>query len=116
MVKTNKQIYNETFAFPKNLSHSLEDIAKTTQIPMAILKESFKRGVGAWRTNIRSVRLKSGKKEFNLRKFPRSARMTAEQWAASRVYSMVVGGLMLKKTKADPDLQEKVQQIVNSKT
>lgn len=62
-------------------------ISKKTGIPRAILQSVYNRGVGAWRTNINSVRMKStGKKNV---KAPRSAKMTKEQWAMARVYGFV---------------------------
>ena len=106
MVITNRQKYNKKYGFPRDASHSKKDISKTTGIPMRILNKSFDRGVGAWKNNIRSVRVKgTGKKNPDLRKFPRSARMGKEQWAFSRIYSMIMGG------KADPDLQEEIKKL-----
>jgi len=77
---------------------------------MRILNKSYDRGVGAWKTNIRSVRVRgSMKKDPNLRKFPRSARLPKEAWAISRVYSMVMG------SKADPDLQREIKELKKKK-
>ncbi len=100
MVLTYRQKFNQKYGFNKDESHSLAEIAKITKIKKSILQESYDRGVGAWKTNISSVRLKSGKKDPTA---PRSKKMTKEQWASSRVYSMVMGG------KADTDLQEKIK-------
>jgi len=51
----------------------------------------------------------SMKKDPNLRKFPRSARLPKEAWAISRVYSMVMG------SKADPDLQREIKELKKKK-
>lgn len=102
MVLTNKQKYNKKYGFKLSESHSLEDISKKTGIKKSILQSVYNRGVGAWKTNIASVRLKSGKKDA---KAPRSAKMTKEQWGVSRIYSFVMGGRTQKT--ADKDLWEK---------
>ncbi len=87
MVITNKQRYNKKHGFTLNKAHSLEDIAKKTGISEKILQEVYNRGVGAWKTNIQSVRLKSGEKNINA---PRSAKMGRQQWAMGRVYGFIM--------------------------
>ena len=65
-----------------------------------------RRGIGAWKTNISSVRLKKDfSKNPNVKKYPRSARLTKEQWAFARIYSFVMGGKTQKT--ADKDLWDK---------
>ena len=100
-MSTNKQKFNKKYGFKLNESHSLEEISKITNIPMSIIQESYNRGTGAYKNNLRSVRLKNFKKNPNLRKFPASARLSKEAWSYARVYSMVM------KSKADKDLQKK---------
>jgi|TARA_E500000305_G_scaffold97058_2_gene87511 hypothetical protein len=100
MVLTNKQKFNKKYGFDKDESHSLNEIAKITKVKKSILQQSYNRGVGAWKGNIQSVRLKSGKKDPTA---PRSRKMSKEQWSYARVYSMLMGG------KADPDLQSKIK-------
>ena len=105
---TNKQKYNKKIGQKINESNSKEDIKKKTRIPMNILDEVYDRGIGAWKTNPKSVRLKKDfSKNSNLKKFPRSARLTKEQWAFARVYSFVMEGRTTKT--ADKDLYEKVK-------
>lgn len=99
---TYKQKYNKKYGFEKDASHSLEGIHITTGIKKSILQDVFSRGVGAWKNNIESVRLKSGKKDA---KAPRSAKMSKQQWSYARVYSFVVGGETQKT--ADADLWQK---------
>lgn len=99
---SNKQKFNKKYGFPLNESHSLDEISKITKIPRSVIQKSYNRGIGAYKNNIRSVRLKgSFKKNPNLRKFPASKRLSKEAWAMARVYSFIMKG------KADPDLQEK---------
>jgi len=100
MTLTNKQKFNKKYGFKRDEPHSLSEIAKITKVKKSILQESYDRGIGAWKTNIQSVRLKSGKKDPSA---PRSAKMSKEAWSYARVYSMLMGG------KADPDLQRKIK-------
>ena len=59
-------------------------------MPHAALQEVFNKGVGAWKSNPASVRLKRDfSKNPNLARYPRSARLGKEQWATARVYSFV---------------------------
>lgn len=94
---TNKQKYNKKYGFPRDSSHSLTDISKKTGIKRAVLQKVYNRGVGAWKNNPGSVRLKSGKKGAG----PRSAKMGKEQWAMARIYSFVMGGKTQKTADAD---------------
>ena len=93
-----KQKYNKRHCIPATKSHSITDIARTTGIKRSILQKVYNRGIGAWKTNPQSVRLKSGKKAPSA---PRSAKMGKEQWAMARIYSFVGGGGA---RKADADL------------
>lgn len=102
-MSTYKQKFNKKYGYEKDAPHSKSEIAKITGIRKTILDEVYDRGVGAWKTNIKSVRLKStGQKNVNA---PRSAKMGKEQWAMARVYSFVMGGKTQKT--ADKDLWEK---------
>jgi hypothetical protein len=89
---TNKEAFLKMFDLPKDTSLSLEEIAELSNIPIDALQEVYNRGVGAWKGNIASVRLKKDfSKNPNTRKYPRSARLTKEQWAIARVYAFVMG-------------------------
>lgn len=103
MVITNKQKFNKKYNQPLSTSNGLNDISKLTGVKLSILKKVYERGQGAWGSNIASVRLKSGKKAFNV--MDRSKKMTKEQWAYARVYSFVMGGKTQKT--ADKDLWQK---------
>jgi hypothetical protein len=104
MVETFKQKFNKKYNQDKDASNSLNDIQRLTGIKKKILQEVYNRGIGAYNTNIESVRLKSGKKDFSVR--DRSKKMSKERWAYARVYSFVMGGKTQKTT--DKDLWEKV--------
>lgn len=68
-------------------------IATLMHIPMGAIHECFKRGIGAATTNPQSVRLKKDfSKNPNMSKYPRSARLTKQQWAYARCYSLMDKG------------------------
>jgi hypothetical protein len=113
MVRTNKERYNKKYGFPLNTGHSIADIAITTGISQSILNEVAKRGAGAWKNNLSSVRLKSGVKNPDTARYPRSARMTQAQWKFGRIYSFIVGGTTQKT--ADRDLAIKAGLISKRK-
>ena len=88
-----KEKYNKKYGYEKDESHSLADISKKTGVSKKGLQQIYNKGVGAWKTNLPSVRLKgSFKKNKNTKKFPRSKRLGKSQWAMARVYSAVMGG------------------------
>jgi hypothetical protein len=91
---------------PKDTSLSIEELAEHTDLPVEALQEVYNRGVGAWRTNIASVRLKKDfSKNPNLSKYPRSARLGKEQWGMARLYSFIDKGKTFHT--ADADIAEK---------
>ncbi len=104
MVETYKQKFNKKYNQEKDTPNSLNDIQRLTGIKKKILQEVYNRGVGAWKNNIESVRLKSGKKDYSVK--DRSKKMSKERWAIARVYSFVMGGKTQKT--ADKDLWDKV--------
>jgi hypothetical protein len=103
---TNREKFYKEHNISEDSSLSLEEISKLSKIPEAALQEVYNRGTGAWKTSLGSVRLKDGSKNYNTGKYPRSARMTKEQWSFGRVYAFV-----MKTTKvyygADDDIREK---------
>lgn len=89
---TNREKFLKIFNLPKDTSLSLEEIAELSQIPKEALQEVYNRGVGAWKTNIASVRLqKDFSKNPNTKKYPRTARLTKEQWSYGRIFAFVMG-------------------------
>lgn len=101
---TYKQKFNRKYGYDVNQSHSIDDISKTTAIKRSILQQVYNRGVGAWKTNIASVRLLNGKKDYSVT--DRSKKMSKEQWGMARVYSFVMNGKTAKT--ADKDLHDKI--------
>jgi len=68
-------------------SLSLEEISAISGVSLSDLKEIDKRGKGAWKTNIKSVRMK-GTYEKNV-DAPRSQKLSAEEWGRARIYALV---------------------------
>ena len=95
MVVTSKNRFNKKYNQKKDQSNSKKDISKLTGIPLKFLDEVFDRGVGAYRTNPKSVR---------------PSVKSPEQWAFGRVYSFV---MRQKGTwgKADKDIADKVRKL-----
>jgi hypothetical protein len=60
----------------------LKKKADEYNVPYRALFEVYKRGIGAWKTNPESVRLKSGEKNYSA---SRAGKMSKEQWAYARV-------------------------------
>jgi hypothetical protein len=103
---THRESVLKLLGLPKDTSLSIEELAEHTDLPVEALDEVFRRGVGAWKTNIASVRLKKDfSKNPNLSKYPRSARLGKEMWGMARVYSFVDKGKTFHT--ADADIAEK---------
>ena len=71
---TYKQKFNEKYGFPKDESHSIEEIADLTGYDENGLKIIYRKGIGAYHTNPQSVRPQVH---------------SPEQWAYSRVFASV---------------------------
>jgi hypothetical protein len=79
-------------------NYSLEELAEISNIPIKILQEVYNRGIGAYKTNPQSVRMKETfEKNVNA---PMSQKLSKEQWAMARVYSFLDGS-----KKHDEDLR-----------
>ena len=87
MVLTHRLQVLKKFGLPKDTSLSLEELSKLSKIPLEALQEVYNRGIGAYKTNPQSVRLKgSFKKNVDA---PASMKLSKEQWAMARVYSFI---------------------------
>ena len=109
---TNKEKFNAKYKFPKDASHSRAEIARLSGIPVRILTEVFKRGVGARRSNPQSVRSATTGKKVGGKSL--RGKMSAEQWGTSRIYSFVMRqpGTW---GRADKDLADKVKKMKSKK-
>ena len=100
----NSRAFKRLHNLPEDETLSLSQIARLSGMPRSALQEVYNRGVGAWKTNPESVRLKgSFSKDPSA---PRSARLGKEQWAFARVYSFVMKRPTTFKG-ADKDIAEK---------
>lgn len=87
---THREEVLKKLGLPKTTQLSLEEIADVTELPLKALREVFSRGIGAWKTNPQSVRIKG-----TFEKDPtaaRSARLSKEQWAYARVWAFINKG------------------------
>jgi len=96
-----KQKFNKELGYDKDEPHDKEELSDITGIPIKYLDEIYDRGIGAWKTNIESVRMKDTfKKNPNVK--TRSRKLPKEQWAMARVYSFL-GGNPKQVGKGKPD-------------
>jgi len=92
ILTTCDKTYRKCFLEKHNLedkSYSLEELSDISKVPMTILQEVYNRGIGAYKTNPQSVRLK-GSFVKNVKASPRF-KLSKEQWAYARVYSFLMG-------------------------
>jgi hypothetical protein len=90
---THRENILRKLGLPATTHLSLSALAGYTKTPVQALQEVYNRGIGAWKSNPQSVRIKSNfSKNPNMSKYPRSARLTKEQWAYARVYSFLDKG------------------------
>lgn len=69
--------------------YSLSALSRYSKIPHSILQQVYNRGIGAYKTNPMSVRMKGTfKKGVNA---PMSQKLSPQQWAMARVYSYLDG-------------------------
>lgn len=91
---TNRLAFLKKHGLPKDTSLSLSEIAKLSGFPTQALQEVYNRGVGAWKTNNVSVRLRPGTPygrayQKNVAA-PPSSKLTPEQWGYGRVFAFVM--------------------------
>ena len=70
-------------------SYSLKELSDISKVPLSILQEVYNRGIGAYRTNLKSVRL-IGSYVKNV-DAPAIYKLSKERWAYARVYSFLDG-------------------------
>ncbi len=106
-MSTFKEKFNKKFGFEKDAGHSRVELSRISGIPLSIINEAYRRGVGAHKTNITSVRVAAtGKKDPTA---PRSSRMSAEQWGQARSYGLIMQNpKQTKEGQPDADLWKRV--------
>ena len=80
--------------------YSLGELSKVSKVSQPILQQVYDRGIGAYKTNPTSVRMKGTFRKGV--KAPYSKKLSKEQWAMARVYSFLDGN-----PKHDTDLRRK---------
>jgi len=84
---THREQVLKKLGLPKTTSMSLEELANATDLPVEALQEVYNRGIGAYKTNPTSVRMKGTfKKGIDA---PMSKKLSKEQWAFARVYAWI---------------------------
>jgi hypothetical protein len=90
MTYTNKQQVLRKLGYPPNTSLSIKELAEILDLPEEALQEVYNRGTGAWKSSLSSVRLKKDySKNPDTARYPRSARLSKEQWSFARVYAFI---------------------------
>jgi hypothetical protein len=97
---THREQFFRRHGIPLSESLSLEQIARKAGVPVAALREVYRRGEGAY-GNLGSVRLKDFSKNPNTAAHGRADRLSMPQWAYARVYSFVNKGTTYKTTDSD---------------
>ena len=85
---THKQNFLRKMKLPDK-GYSLMELANISGISRSILQEVYNRGIGAYKTNPLSVRMKGTFKKFVAA--PMSMKLSKEAWAMARVYSFLDG-------------------------
>lgn len=99
MVVTHRLSVLKKFGLPPTTSLSLSAISDHSGIPETALQSVYNRGIGAYKSNPESVRVKGTfVKDASA---PLSHKLSKEQWAMARVYSFVDKGTTFHTTDSD---------------
>ena len=84
---TNRTEFLKRHNLDTSKSYGLSALAKVSGVKRSHLQKVYNRGIGAHKTNLKSVRLKgSFKKNVDA---PASAKLSKEQWAIARVFAFL---------------------------
>lgn len=87
-MKTNRERFLAKHNLSADTSLSIDDVARLSGMPVAALKQVYRRGLGAYYTNPESVRVQGTfKKDPDA---PLSTKLSAPQWAMARLYAFVM--------------------------
>jgi len=98
---THRQRYLKKVGLNPKESYSIDELSKVSGVPTSILQDVYNRGIGAYKSNPTSVRLKSDFSKNPNPKIPLSQRLTKENWAGARLYSFLNKGQTYKTTDSD---------------
>lgn len=85
---THRQSFLKKYGL-EDRSYSLFELSNITGVKLITLRQVYNRGIGAYKTNPQSVRMK-GSYEKNVNA-PMSQKLSKENWAFARVYSYLDG-------------------------
>jgi hypothetical protein len=89
-MQTNRERFLKKHGLPLSTSLSKEEISKLSGVPIKALDEVYDRGIGAYTTQLSSVRLLSDfSKNPDIKKFGASARLSPQQWSFGRLFAFV---------------------------
>ena len=95
---THKQRVLRKYNLP-DTGHSISELASVSGYSPGVLQQVYNRGIGAYKSNPTSVRMKGTfKKGVDA---PMSQKLSKEQWAMARVYSFLDKGTTYHTTDAD---------------
>jgi hypothetical protein len=90
---THRQRVLKRFGLTDSDHPSIVELSRMSGYPVATLQQVYNRGIGAWKTNPESVRVKGTFiKNPSLKEYPRKMRLGKEQWAMARIYSFLDKG------------------------
>jgi len=98
---THRQRYLKKVGLDPKESYSIDELSKVSGVSKSILQDVYNRGIGAYKSNPTSVRLKNDFSKNPNPKIPLSQRLTKEQWAFSRLYSFLNKGKTYRTTDSD---------------
>jgi len=90
----------------KDQGYSLSALARYSGISHKILQDVYNRGIGAYKTQPLSVRMKGTFKKFV--QAPMSQKLSKDQWAMARTYSFIDAELFGAPIKHDFDLHKQI--------
>jgi len=85
MVETYKNKFNKKYGFPKDASHSIQEISDITGYKKSGLETIKRKGIGAYYSNPQSVR---------------PSVTSPQQWSLARIYSAITPGSKASKVDA----------------
>lgn len=105
---THRTRYLKKEGLDVDVMYNIPELSKISGVSKSILQQVYNRGIGAYKSNLESVRLKSDfSKNPDTKKFPATARLSKEQWAMARVFSFLNKGTTYKTTDSDLAKQAK---------
>lgn len=96
---THREHVFRKYNIPDGKHFNVKSLSSLTKIPYSTLQEVYNRGIGAYKSDPNSVRMK-GTFEKGVHA-PMSMKLSKEAWAMSRVYSFIDGN-----PKHDTDLRK----------